>query len=166
MTKHLLVTRLLATRLLAMLGLLSLWQATPFAAEVKLRILETTDLHMNLLSYDYYQLNPLSGTGTLGLAATASLIKAARAENANSLLFDDGDATQGDEQGDGNGRSHGARSGKENGVAGRREVAAVPPSRQTGGPSGNAKGPAGAGWPFAKRPDVRATATGLEPVTR
>jgi len=25
------------------------------AAEVKLRILETTDLHMNLLSYDYYQ---------------------------------------------------------------------------------------------------------------
>lgn len=67
---------------------------------VEIALLSTTDLHQNLLSYDYYQLNPLSGTGTLGLAATASLIKAARAENANSLLFDDGDATQGTLLGD------------------------------------------------------------------
>ena len=28
------------------------------AAEVRLRILETTDIHMNLLSYDYYQDKP------------------------------------------------------------------------------------------------------------
>lgn len=67
---------------------------------VDLAVLSTTDLHQNLLSYDYYQLNSLSGTGTLGLAATATLIKGARAENANSILVDDGDATQGTLLGD------------------------------------------------------------------
>lgn len=62
------------------------------AAELKLRILETTDVHMNLLPYDYYQ---DKGTGEYGLAKTASLIKAARAESRNSLLFDNGDLIQG-----------------------------------------------------------------------
>ena len=55
------------------------------AAEVKLRILETTDLHMNLLAYDYYRDVP---TDQYGLARTITLIKAARAEAPNSLLFD------------------------------------------------------------------------------
>ena len=37
-------------------GLLATLTANPSsAAEVRLRILETTDLHMNLLNYDYYQ---------------------------------------------------------------------------------------------------------------
>jgi len=67
------------------------------AAEVKLRILETTDLHMNLLSYDYYQ--DIS-TDQYGLARTATLIKAARAEAPNSLLFDNGDLLQGNPLGD------------------------------------------------------------------
>jgi len=67
---------------------------------VDLAVLSTTDLHQNLLSYDYYQLKDLSGSGTLGLAATATLIKGARAENANSILVDDGDATQGTLLGD------------------------------------------------------------------
>ena len=67
------------------------------AAEVRLRILETTDVHMNLLSYDYYQDKP---TDQYGLARAVSLIKAARAEAPNSLLFDNGDLLQGNPMGD------------------------------------------------------------------
>jgi 2',3'-cyclic-nucleotide 2'-phosphodiesterase/3'-nucleotidase len=67
------------------------------AAEVRLRILETTDLHMNLLNYDYYQDKP---TDEYGLAKTITLIKAARAEARNSLLFDNGDLLQGNPLGD------------------------------------------------------------------
>jgi 2',3'-cyclic-nucleotide 2'-phosphodiesterase/3'-nucleotidase len=67
------------------------------AVEVKLRILETTDLHMNLLSYDYYQ---DTTTDQYGLARTITLIKAARAEVPNSLLFDNGDLLQGNPLGD------------------------------------------------------------------
>ena len=67
------------------------------AAEITLRILETTDLHMNLLSYDYYQDTP---TDQYGFARTITLIKAARAEVRNSLLFDNGDLLQGNPLGD------------------------------------------------------------------
>ena len=44
-------------------------------AEVRLRILETTDVHMNLLSYDYYQ---DKATDQYGLSRAVSLIKAPR----------------------------------------------------------------------------------------
>lgn len=67
------------------------------AAELKLRILETTDVHMNLLNYDYYQ---DKATDDYGLAKTVSLIKAARAEAPNSLYFDNGDLLQGSPLGD------------------------------------------------------------------
>ncbi|NLR74529.1 bifunctional 2',3'-cyclic-nucleotide 2'-phosphodiesterase/3'-nucleotidase [Leeia aquatica] len=67
------------------------------AAEVRLRILETTDIHMNLLNYDYYQDR---STDEYGLAKTISLIKAARSESKNSLLFDNGDLLQGNPLGD------------------------------------------------------------------
>ena len=67
------------------------------AAELKLRLMETTDLHMSLLGYDYYQDKP---TTDYGLAYTATLIKAARAEVKNSLLFDNGDLIQGNPLGD------------------------------------------------------------------
>ena len=67
------------------------------AAELSLRILQTTDVHMNLLNYDYYQ-DKL--TDEYGLAKTASLIKAARGEAKNSLLFDNGDLLQGNPLGD------------------------------------------------------------------
>lgn len=66
-------------------------------AEVRLRILETTDVHMNLLSYDYYQDKT---TDQYGLARAIALIKAARAEAPNSLLFDNGDLLQGNPMGD------------------------------------------------------------------
>lgn len=67
------------------------------AAEVRLRLLETTDIHMNLLAYDYYQ---DKDTDQYGLARTISLIRAARAEAPNSLLFDNGDLLQGNPMGD------------------------------------------------------------------
>jgi 2',3'-cyclic-nucleotide 2'-phosphodiesterase/3'-nucleotidase len=67
------------------------------AAPVKLRVLETTDIHMHLLAWDYYQDKP---TEDYGLARTVSLIKAARAEVKNSLLFDNGDLLQGSPLGD------------------------------------------------------------------
>lgn len=69
---------------LALAGLTCLVVGAAQAAEVRLRILETTDLHMNLLSYDYYQ---DKGTDQYGLDRTISLIKAARAEAPNSLLL-------------------------------------------------------------------------------
>ncbi len=67
------------------------------AAELKLRLLETTDVHMNLLAYDYYADKP---TDEFGLAKTITLIKAARVEAPNNLLFDNGDLIQGNPMGD------------------------------------------------------------------
>ncbi len=64
---------------------------------VKLRILETTDLHVNIFPYDYYR---DAADDTVGLARTATLVKGARAEARNSLLFDNGDLIQGSPLGD------------------------------------------------------------------
>ncbi|WP_238941933.1 bifunctional 2',3'-cyclic-nucleotide 2'-phosphodiesterase/3'-nucleotidase [Bacillus sp. REN10] len=64
---------------------------------VKLRLLETTDIHVNLMNYDYYQDKAVD---KYGLARTASLVKAARAESENSMLFDNGDLIQGNPLGD------------------------------------------------------------------
>ena len=65
--------------------------------QVLLRLLATSDLHANIMPYDYY-----SGTATnrLGLVRTASLIAAARAEVENCLLFDNGDFLHGSPLGD------------------------------------------------------------------
>ncbi len=79
--------------LLGLCWLLPLAQAQP----LKLRILQTTDLHMNLLGWDYYQDKPVE---EFGLDRTATLIKAARAEAKNTLLFDNGDLLQGSPLGD------------------------------------------------------------------
>ncbi|GAA5532975.1 2',3'-cyclic-nucleotide 2'-phosphodiesterase [Deinococcus aluminii] len=67
------------------------------AQTVDLRILETTDLHTSALGYDYYQDKP---TGEFGLEYTASLIKQARDEKRNTLLYDNGDLIQGNPLGD------------------------------------------------------------------
>lgn len=66
-------------------------------ARVKLRVLETTDLHVNVVPYDYYQDRE---DNTVGLAKTASLIRAARAEARNHILLDNGDFLQGSSMGD------------------------------------------------------------------
>ena len=59
---------------------------------VAVRILSTTDLHTNLVNYDYYQDKE---TQNLGLAKTAVLIAKAKAENPNVVLVDNGDTIQG-----------------------------------------------------------------------
>jgi 2',3'-cyclic-nucleotide 2'-phosphodiesterase / 3'-nucleotidase / 5'-nucleotidase len=59
---------------------------------VKLRIMETTDTHTNLLSYDYYK---GAANDKVGLIKTAELVKQARAEVKNSVLVDNGDTIQG-----------------------------------------------------------------------
>jgi 2',3'-cyclic-nucleotide 2'-phosphodiesterase/3'-nucleotidase len=84
-------------RLALLISLLALGPVSLRAAELKLRILETTDVHMNLLAHDYYQDKP---THDYGLAKTITLIKAARAQAPNSLLFDNGDLLQGNPMGD------------------------------------------------------------------
>ena len=63
----------------------------------KLALLETTDLHQNILGYDYYK---LKDDPSVGLDRTATLIAAARAQNANTMLFDAGDVIQGTVLGD------------------------------------------------------------------
>ncbi len=71
--------------------------ATVQAATVDLRILETTDLHSNMMDFDYYKDTP---TEKFGLVRTATLIQQARAEAKNSLLVDNGDIIQGSPLGD------------------------------------------------------------------
>ncbi|OWQ90767.1 2',3'-cyclic-nucleotide 2'-phosphodiesterase [Roseateles aquatilis] len=81
---------------LATLGLLAASMSL-HAAELRLRVLETSDIHMNLLNYDYYQDKE---SQEFGLAKTVTLIHRARAEATNSLLFDNGDLLQGNPLGD------------------------------------------------------------------
>ncbi|MDB5537458.1 MAG: bifunctional 2,3-cyclic-nucleotide 2-phosphodiesterase/3-nucleotidase [Devosia sp.] len=74
----------------------------PFAAsaqanQVHLRIMETTDLHVAVFAYDYFADAP---NDTMGLARTASIIDAIRAEAGNSMLIDNGDIIQGNPMGD------------------------------------------------------------------
>jgi len=64
---------------------------------VQLRLLETTDLHGFLANYDYYQTKQ---DDKVGLVKTATLIKQARNEVENSMLFDNGDEFQGNPIGD------------------------------------------------------------------
>ena len=63
----------------------------------QLRVLETSDIHANVMDYDYYQTKM---DITIGLARTASLINIARSEVDNTLLVDNGDLLQGSPMGD------------------------------------------------------------------
>ncbi|WP_049599335.1 bifunctional 2',3'-cyclic-nucleotide 2'-phosphodiesterase/3'-nucleotidase [Yersinia nurmii] len=71
--------------------------STAQAATVDLRVLETTDLHSNMMDFDYYKDKP---TEQFGLVRTASLIDAARQQAVNSVLVDNGDLIQGSPLGD------------------------------------------------------------------
>ncbi|WP_144565441.1 bifunctional 2',3'-cyclic-nucleotide 2'-phosphodiesterase/3'-nucleotidase [Neobacillus bataviensis] len=66
-------------------------------SRVQLRLLETTDVHMFLANYDYYQ---TKHDDKVGLVKIATLIKQARNEVKNSMLFDNGDEIQGNPLGD------------------------------------------------------------------
>ena len=69
----------------------------PAGTQATLAILETTDVHANVVGYDYFK---LAADPSFGLDRTATLIAAARREFANTLLFDNGDTIQGTALGD------------------------------------------------------------------
>ncbi|EMJ9774012.1 bifunctional 2',3'-cyclic-nucleotide 2'-phosphodiesterase/3'-nucleotidase [Morganella morganii] len=62
------------------------------AATVDLRVMETSDIHSNLIDFDYFKDKP---TEQFGLVRTAGLIKAAKDEATNAVLVDNGDLIQG-----------------------------------------------------------------------
>ncbi|MBB6675189.1 bifunctional 2',3'-cyclic-nucleotide 2'-phosphodiesterase/3'-nucleotidase [Cohnella nanjingensis] len=62
------------------------------APPLHVRLLDTTDLHTNIMGYDYFK---GADAVTIGMDRTATLIKQARAEQPNTLLFDNGDLIQG-----------------------------------------------------------------------
>lgn len=62
------------------------------AATVDLRVMETSDIHSNLIDFDYFKDKP---TEQFGLVRTAGLIKAAKGEVTNAVLVDNGDLIQG-----------------------------------------------------------------------
>jgi len=66
--------------------------APPVGTHAHLALLETTDIHTNVLSYDYFR---LSEDQDIGFERAAALIRAARKEFENSLTFDAGDTIQG-----------------------------------------------------------------------
>ncbi|MGF1872431.1 bifunctional 2',3'-cyclic-nucleotide 2'-phosphodiesterase/3'-nucleotidase [Photobacterium indicum] len=82
---------------LAILGGLLMMAGPATAETIKLRILETTDIHTNIMDYDYYKDAPTKKTG---LVRTATLVKEAQAEATNSVLVDNGDLLQGSPMGD------------------------------------------------------------------
>jgi 2',3'-cyclic-nucleotide 2'-phosphodiesterase/3'-nucleotidase len=61
------------------------------AREVKITVLATSDLHGNLLPYDYFT----GREAQRGLAKIATLIRAERTRNPNTILLDCGDTIQG-----------------------------------------------------------------------
>lgn len=75
---------------------------------VELRILETTDLHADLVNYDYYQTKT---NQRVGLVKTATLIHQARSEAMNTLLFDVGDHLKGNPLGEYLARIRGMQKG-------------------------------------------------------
>jgi 2',3'-cyclic-nucleotide 2'-phosphodiesterase/3'-nucleotidase len=66
--------------------------ASPAGGSLKLRLLETSDIHTFDEDYDYFRDQP---DESVGLTKVATLIHAARAEVKNCLLFDNGDIIQG-----------------------------------------------------------------------
>ncbi|PWK81548.1 bifunctional 2',3'-cyclic-nucleotide 2'-phosphodiesterase/3'-nucleotidase [Fulvimonas soli] len=64
----------------------------PDGARADVAILETTDVHANVLSYDYFK---QKDDPTVGYERTATLIRRAREAFPNTVLFDSGDTIQG-----------------------------------------------------------------------
>lgn len=82
---------------IAVLGGMLAMAGPAMAETIKLRIVETTDIHANVMDYDYYKDKP---SQKIGLTRAATLVKQARAEVENSVLVDNGDLIQGSPMGD------------------------------------------------------------------
>ncbi len=84
----------LVLRLIAAFALLATLTITPLASAqstTTITILQTTDLHTNVLAWDYYT----GQSAEWGLAKVATLIKQERAKDPDALLLDSGDTIQG-----------------------------------------------------------------------
>ena len=79
------------------------------AETVQLRVVETADIHVHVMDYDYFQDRP---TVTAGLVRTATLIEDVRSEVENSVLVDNGDLLQGNPLGDFIARRRGLADGQ------------------------------------------------------
>jgi 2',3'-cyclic-nucleotide 2'-phosphodiesterase/3'-nucleotidase len=90
-------SRLTVTVVLLALAALVWLPAPAQDTTLRLRILSTTDIHTHIVDYDYYR---DQRDISLGLARTATLIRQARGEVRNSILFDSGDLIQGNPLGD------------------------------------------------------------------
>ncbi|MBY3378884.1 bifunctional 2',3'-cyclic-nucleotide 2'-phosphodiesterase/3'-nucleotidase [Rhizobium laguerreae] len=90
------------------LVLLHPFSARANANQAHLRLMETTDIHVNVFPYDYYADKP---NDTMGLSRTGTIIDAIRAEAVNSLLIDNGDVLQGNPMGDYMAYQHGMKDG-------------------------------------------------------
>lgn len=88
------------------------FQLSELCTEAHLRVLATSDLHMQLMPWDYYTDRPQPGTG---LACTATLINEWRDSAANSLLLDNGDVLQGNPMADFSATEF-AKTGQANGL--------------------------------------------------
>ncbi|EGR7953946.1 2',3'-cyclic-nucleotide 2'-phosphodiesterase [Vibrio vulnificus] len=82
---------------LAVLSSMLVMAGPAMAETIKLRIIETTDIHTNVMDYDYYKDKP---SQQIGLTRAATLVKQARGEVVNSVLVDNGDLIQGSPMGD------------------------------------------------------------------
>ncbi|MBB3523150.1 bifunctional 2',3'-cyclic-nucleotide 2'-phosphodiesterase/3'-nucleotidase [Rhizobium redzepovicii] len=90
------------------LVLLHPFSARASANQAHLRLMETTDIHVNVFPYDYYADKP---NDTMGLSRTGTIIDKIRAEAVNSLLIDNGDVLQGNPMGDYMAYQHGMKDG-------------------------------------------------------
>jgi 2',3'-cyclic-nucleotide 2'-phosphodiesterase/3'-nucleotidase len=66
--------------------------AAPDGSTAVLAVLETTDIHTNILSFDYFK---LVEDKAIGLERTSTLVNQARQEFPNNILVDNGDTIQG-----------------------------------------------------------------------
>ncbi|MFC0180932.1 bifunctional 2',3'-cyclic-nucleotide 2'-phosphodiesterase/3'-nucleotidase [Thorsellia kenyensis] len=90
-------SRLKIAKLCTLISGVLLMTTSAYSSTVSVRVLETSDLHANMMDFDYYTLKP---TTKFGLVRTATLINAAKKENPNTLLIDNGDLIQGSPLGD------------------------------------------------------------------
>ncbi|ARU56573.1 2':3'-cyclic-nucleotide 2'-phosphodiesterase [Oleiphilus messinensis] len=71
--------------------------SVPEGTEMEVRLMESTDIHMYLMNYNYFT---GKDDNNIGLVKVASLIADARNESENTVLVDNGDLIQGSPMGD------------------------------------------------------------------
>ena len=98
------------SKILLLSGIASLAFTSHINAEtINLRIMETTDLHVHMVDYDYYKDKQ---SDKVGLAKISTLLSAARAEVKNTMFFDNGDLLQGNPLGDYVAKKTGLKAGE------------------------------------------------------